>query len=99
MNSQKLRLVGRRAGLSAAAILLVFGAAGCNNAGEGAVSGAGLGALTGLAIGAVAGHAGSGALIGTAAGALGGAIIGDQNQRHSQDRYYEYDRHDRRYDP
>jgi outer membrane lipoprotein SlyB len=65
-------------------------AAGCNNAGEGALSGAAIGALGGLAIGSLTGSAGAGAAIGAVAGAATGAVIGDQNQRNdnrARDRY------------
>lgn len=55
--------------------------AGCNNAGEGALSGAALGAGAGAIIGSFTGSAGLGAIIGGAAGALGGGVIGDQNAR------------------
>lgn len=54
---------------------------GCNNAGEGALSGAALGALGGMAIGSLSGNMGTGAAIGAVAGGLGGAVIGDQNER------------------
>lgn len=57
---------------------------GCNNAGEGALSGAGLGALAGLGIGSLTGNAGAGAAIGAIAGGVGGAVIGDQNERNSR---------------
>ncbi len=56
-------------------------APGCNNAGQGAMSGAGIGALSGLAIGSMTGGAGTGAAIGAIAGGVGGAVIGDQNRR------------------
>jgi hypothetical protein len=46
-------------------------AGGCNNAGEGAVSGAAIGALAGLGIGSLTGSGGGG----------GGAVLGDQNER------------------
>lgn len=75
----------------AALVLAVAGIAstGCNNAGEGALTGAGLGALGGLAIGSLTGNAGAGAAIGAIAGGATGAVIGDQNERnaryHSQD--------------
>src|SRR5262245_33762725 len=58
--------------------------AGCENAGQGALSGAGLGALSGLAIGSLTGDAGKGAAIGAIAGAVGGAVIGDQNRRQNE---------------
>ena len=57
---------------------------GCNNAGQGAVSGAGVGALSGLAIGSLSGDAGKGAAIGAVVGGVGGAIIGDQNKRKAE---------------
>lgn len=57
---------------------------GCNNAGEGALSGAGLGALAGLGIGSLTGNAGTGAAIGAIAGGVGGAVLGDQNERNSR---------------
>ena len=75
----------------AVALLSAAGLAssGCNNAGEGALTGAGLGALGGLAIGSLTGNAGAGAAIGAIAGGATGAVIGDQNQRnasyHNQD--------------
>lgn len=59
---------------------------GCNNAGEGALSGAGLGALAGLGIGSLTGNAGAGAAIGAIAGGVGGAVIGDQNERREKNR-------------
>lgn len=69
-----------------AAGLFIAGAlaGGCNNAGEGALSGAALGALGGLAIGSLSGNAGAGAAIGAVAGGLGGAVIGDQNDRNDR---------------
>lgn len=54
---------------------------GCNNAGEGAVSGAALGALIGMGIGSTMGEMGDGAAVGALAGAGLGAILGDQNER------------------
>ena len=57
---------------------------GCNNAGQGAVSGAGIGALSGLAIGSLSGDAGKGAAIGAVVGGVGGAVIGDQNKRKAE---------------
>ena len=62
-------------------------AAGCNNAGEGAVSGAALGALVGMGLGSLSGDMGTGAAAGALIGGAGGAIIGDQNERR--------ERHDR----
>ncbi|MFG0275843.1 MAG: hypothetical protein ACF8QF_12395 [Phycisphaerales bacterium] len=55
--------------------------AGCNNAGQGAVSGGALGALAGVSIGSLSGTAGEGAIIGLVSGALAGGVIGDQNMR------------------
>lgn len=57
---------------------------GCDNAGQGAVSGAGIGALSGLAIGSLSGNAGKGAVIGAVAGGVGGAVLGDQNRRSNE---------------
>ena len=78
-----MKVTPRKMKLTAAAVLsaAVLTASGCNNAGEGALSGAALGALGGLAIGSVTGASGTGAAIGAVAGGLGGAIIGDQNAR------------------
>ncbi len=83
---------GRLATASALAGVLAFGAVGCNNAGEGAMSGAALGALAGLGIGALSGNEGDGAVIGAISGAVGGAIIGDQNARN--ERYHRNRRSD-----
>ena len=55
--------------------------AGCDNAGQGALSGAAIGSLGGLAIGSLSGDAGAGAAIGAIGGAVAGGIIGDQNRR------------------
>ena len=77
-------LIAAGAGLA----LLASVGGGCNNAGEGALSGAALGAGAGAIIGSLTGSAGRGAIIGGAAGALGGAVIGDQNQRNSYNRNY-----------
>lgn len=71
----------RRAAACVAGCALVLGASGCENAGQGAVSGAAIGALGGLAIGSITGEAGAGAAIGAIGGAIGGAVIGDQNRR------------------
>ncbi|MGH7242031.1 MAG: glycine zipper domain-containing protein [Phycisphaerales bacterium] len=54
---------------------------GCDNAGQGALSGAAVGALGGLAIGSLSGNAGAGAAIGAVSGAVVGGVIGDQNRR------------------
>lgn len=71
----------------AAAAGMVSVQSGCNNAGEGALSGAALGALGGMAIGSLSGDMGKGAAIGAVAGGLGGAVLGDQNQRRERRRY------------
>jgi len=81
-------LIGKRSrtvALGASVLLLatVFGS-GCNNAGEGALTGAGLGALAGMGIGAMSGNMGEGAAIGAIVGGVGGAIIGDQNERNDR---------------
>jgi len=55
--------------------------AGCNNAGEGALSGAALGAGGGAILGSLSGNAGAGAAIGAIGGALFGGVLGDQNDR------------------
>lgn len=74
--------------LSALALLgSVAALGGCNNAGEGFLSGAAIGAGSGAAIGAIVGGgegAGLGAAIGAIGGAISGAIIGDQNDRNSR---------------
>lgn len=72
--------------------LLAIGTVGCNNAGEGALSGAALGSLAGLGIGSLYGEAGKGAAIGAIAGGVSGAVMGDQNERNA--RYH----HNRRSD-
>jgi hypothetical protein len=59
----------------------LLGAGGCENAGQGAVSGGAIGALGGLAIGSLTGSAGEGAAIGAVGGAIVGGVIGDQNRR------------------
>lgn len=66
--------------------LAVFAAVagGCDNAGQGAVSGGAIGALGGLAIGSLSGNAGAGAAIGAVSGAVVGGVIGDQNRRAQQ---------------
>ena len=67
-------------------LILVASAAslGCENAGQGAVSGAGVGAVSGLVIGSLTGSAGKGAAIGAVVGGVGGAVIGDQNRRKNE---------------
>jgi outer membrane lipoprotein SlyB len=85
--------VRRGARIVAAGALLALAplGVGCNNAGEGAISGAALGALGGLAIGSVTGGSGTGAVIGAVSGAAIGGIIGDQNERNSRREYRTYD--------
>ncbi|MEL7472606.1 MAG: glycine zipper domain-containing protein [Planctomycetota bacterium] len=87
------RLSGRSRRLAAAATLAsltLASSVGCNNAGEGAISGAALGALGGLAIGSLTGSAGAGAAIGAVSGGIGGAVIGDQNERRDRrSRYHD----------
>ena len=79
MNAQnRLRMFG------VAAIGFCLGLGGCNNAGQGFLTGGTLGALGGMAIGSTGGHMGKGAVIGSVLGAIGGAIIGDQNARASE---------------
>ncbi|MEM7754842.1 MAG: glycine zipper domain-containing protein [Planctomycetota bacterium] len=88
--SRLIRSTARNLSIVAAAGSLTL-ATGCNNAGEGALSGAALGALGGLAIGSLSGDAGTGAIIGTVAGGLGGAVIGDQNERRDRNARYSDD--------
>jgi hypothetical protein len=66
-------------------LVLLTSTTGCNNAGQGAVSGAGIGALSGLAIGSLTGSAGKGAAIGAVVGGVGGAVVGDQNRRRAEE--------------
>ncbi len=77
-------LVLRRGACICGACTMTLLGVGCNNAGEGAISGGAIGALGGLAIGSLTGSAGAGAAIGAVSGAIGGAVIGDQNQRNAQ---------------
>ncbi|MCC6285630.1 MAG: hypothetical protein IT439_10095 [Phycisphaerales bacterium] len=78
---------------------VLAGATGCNNAGQGFLSGASLGALGGMAIGSLSGNMGEGAVAGAVLGGIGGLILGDQNARHSEPRgYYGYDDGYRGYD-
>ena len=70
--------------LVAALAVGVLATSGCNNAGEGALSGAAIGALGGLAIGSLTGSAGAGAAIGAISGAAAGGFIGDQNERNDR---------------
>ncbi len=83
-NRSKITRPLTSAALLSAMMLLAALSTGCNNAGEGALSGAALGALGGLAIGSLSGNAGAGAAIGAVAGGVGGAVIGDQNQRNDR---------------
>lgn len=76
--------MSRVAALGATVGIAVLGS-GCNNAGEGALSGAALGAAGGAAIGSLYGDLGKGAVIGAVAGGLGGAVMGDQNERRDRD--------------
>jgi len=76
----------RRAAIGASARAAGALLVGCNNAGQGAITGAGVGALAGLIIGSTTGAAGAGAAIG---GATGG-VIGDQNARRSRRSYYDH---------
>jgi hypothetical protein len=73
----------RSALLSAPLVLAAIAASGCNNAGEGGLSGAAIGAGAGAIIGSLYGDFGKGAAIGAIAGGIGGAVIGDQNQRNA----------------
>lgn len=68
---------------AAAFAMATVGLAGCNNAGQGALSGGALGALAGMGIGSMSGNMGKGAAVGAIVGAVGGAVIGDQNDRRS----------------
>ena len=71
----------RRTGVLAIMAITTPFLAGCNNAGQGAVTGAGLGALAGMGLGSLSGNMGKGAAAGAIIGGLGGLIIGDQNSR------------------
>ena len=57
---------------------------GCNNAGEGFLSGAALGSLAGMGLGSLGGHMGVGAAAGAIIGGIGGLVIGDQNARNAR---------------
>lgn len=76
------RRVHRAGGVLLASIFVLN--VGCENAGQGAVSGGAIGALGGLAIGSFSGNAGAGAAIGAISGAVVGGVIGDQNERARQ---------------
>jgi hypothetical protein len=67
--------------VAGAALIATASLSGCNNAGEGALTGAGIGALAGMGLGSLTGHMGSGAAAGAILGGVGGLIIGDQNAR------------------
>lgn len=98
MDSRLINRTGRsnrRSAILALGVALAIASVGvgCNNAGQGAVSGAGIGALTGLIIGSMTGAPGQGAAIGAVGGAVVGGVIGDQNSRDrryggSNDGYY-----------
>ncbi len=86
MLASRLRGIPGISGWKRSAALVAFGLAGlassgCNNAGEGALTGGALGALGGMAIGSLTGDMGKGAVVGAVIGGIGGLIIGDQNQR------------------
>ena len=74
----------RNAAVGVASGAMMLTSVGCDNAGEGAVSGAALGALAGLGIGSLTGDMGKGAAAGAIIGGLGGLFIGDQNDRRSR---------------
>ncbi len=80
-NSPPKAGVSSRPALACAALAASLSILGCENAGQGAVSGGAIGALGGLAIGSLSGDAGKGAAIGAISGAIAGGIIGDQNNR------------------
>jgi outer membrane lipoprotein SlyB len=79
------RIAKLAASLLAGSALLA--STGCNNGGEGALSGAALGALGGMAIGSISGDMGKGAAIGAVVGGVGGAVLGDQNERNERNNY------------
>ena len=85
------RIAGNRSrcwnivGTGAALVTVMALSSGCENAGQGAMSGAGIGALSGLAIGSMSGNAGKGAAVGAIVGGAGGAAIGDQNRRRNEE--------------
>lgn len=82
------RNASRRLAVLAGVALLGATVSGCNNAGQGAVSGATLGALAGMGIGSLSGDMGKGAAAGAIIGGVGGAVIGDQNRRKSGNNTY-----------
>jgi hypothetical protein len=67
--------------LAAAALTSTAFLSGCDNAGQGALTGAGLGALAGMGLGSLSGNMGKGAAAGAIIGGIGGLVIGDQNSR------------------
>jgi hypothetical protein len=77
-------LTARFAAVSLIGGAMLFTTSGCNNAGEGALSGAALGSLVGMGLGSLSGNMGKGAAAGALIGGLGGLIVGDQNQRNSR---------------
>lgn len=81
MAERMTRSTMTRLGAIGAIALLGTGLGGCNNAGEGAVSGGAIGALAGMGLGSLSGNMGEGAAAGAIIGAVGGAILGDQNER------------------
>ncbi len=82
------RSTARRLGWLTGIALTMATVTGCNNAGQGAVSGATLGALAGMGIGSLSGNMGKGAAAGAIIGGVGGLIIGDQNNRKSGNNKY-----------
>jgi outer membrane lipoprotein SlyB len=91
MTARRTRPTARSLALLAAGVGLagLSFTTGCDNAGQGALSGAAIGAGSGAAIGAIAGGgegAAMGAAIGAIGGAVGGAVIGDQNERNRENR-------------
>ena len=86
-NSLMSRGLASRGAMAIFASAGILTATGCNNAGEGALSGGALGALAGMGLGSLTGDMGKGAAAGAIIGAVGGAILGDQNNRSSSDRY------------
>lgn len=69
------------AALAALGVAFTGFAGGCDNAGQGAISGAAIGALAGMGLGSLSGNMGKGAAAGAILGGVGGAVLGDQNAR------------------
>lgn len=92
MNASTQRFGRSRRGamiaLAGGATALAGLSGGCNNAGQGALSGATLGALAGMGLGSLTGDMGKGAAAGAIIGGVGGAVLGDQNQRRDSRRSY-----------